>query len=320
MLKDLSPASVGALSAVIAVVCFSINDVAIKFLSGGYALHQVVLFRSLIGTTFLLAVILPLSGGWRALRTRRPAMHLLRGLCVVFANMTFFLGLATLPLAEGVAIFFVSPLIITVMSVVFLGERVGPFRWGAVAVGLLGVVVVLRPGSAAFQFASLLPIAAAFGYAALHMLTRAIGKTESTVALSFYIQLTFVIVTLILGLAMGDGRYATTSHPSLEFLFRAWRMPDPADWAVLLLVGLASALGGFFISHAYRISEAAVVAPFEYLALPLSVLWGVLVFADWPDGWTYLGIALILGAGLTIIWREAVKGRARHPQSPRYRR
>ena len=304
----------------IAVICFSINDVAIKFLSDGYALHQVVLIRTVIGMIFLLAVILPLSGGWRALRTRRPGMHLLRGICVVFANMTFFLGLATLPLAEGVAIFFIAPLLITVMSVIFLHERVGPYRWAAVAIGMVGVIVVLRPGSAAFQPASLLPVAAAFGYAALHMLTRHIGKTETTVALSYSIQVTFVCVTLGLGLFMGDGRFATGTNPSLDFLFRAWRIPAMEDWWVLLLLGVTSALGGFFISHAYRISEAAVVAPFEYLALPLSVLWGVMVFADWPDGRTYLGIALILAAGLTIIWREAAGGKESHPQTPRYRR
>ena len=146
MLRNLTPQTLGALSAIAGVFCFSVNDVAIKFLSGGYALHQVVLIRSCIAMVFLFAVIVPFAGGLRALRTRRLPLHLLRGLCVVFANMSFFLGLAALPLAEGVAIFFVSPLVITIFSVVFLRESVGRFRWAAVAVGLIGVVVVLRPG------------------------------------------------------------------------------------------------------------------------------------------------------------------------------
>jgi drug/metabolite transporter (DMT)-like permease len=117
---------VGATSAIIAVMCFSINDVAIKFLSGNYALHQVVLFRSVIGLFFLLIFILPFSGGWRGLSTNRLGIHFLRGCCVVFANMSFFLGLAALPLAEGVAIFFISPMVITIFSVIFLKETVGP--------------------------------------------------------------------------------------------------------------------------------------------------------------------------------------------------
>lgn len=320
MLRSFSPSALGSLAAIGAVFCFSINDVAIKFLSGAYALHQVVLIRSTIGLLFLLALIVPFAGGLRALRTQRLPIHLLRGLCVVFANMSFFLGLAALPLAEGVAIFFVSPLIITVFSVIFLHESVGPFRWAAVAVGLMGVIVVLRPGTAAFQPASLLPVAAAFGYATLHMLTRHIGKTESSAALSFYIQLTFILVTVIFGLIAGDGRFNPGTDPSLEFLLREWSRPAPEDTMIFILVGITSALGGFLIGFAYRTSEAALVAPFEYIALPLSIVWGILVFGDWPDAITYAGIALIVVSGLVIIWRES-RSKARNvPRTPRYRR
>ena len=316
----LSPAMIGATSALIAVVCFSINDTAVKFLSDGYALHQVVLLRSLIGMAILLAVLMPLAGGAAALRTRRLGMHLLRAACVVFANMTFFLGLAALPLAEGVALFFVSPLVITVFSVVFLKERVGPRRWAAIAVGFVGVLIVLRPGTEVFQPAALLPIAAAVGYAGLHMLTRYIGKTESALALSFYIQLSFIVISGGLGLVIGDGRFSGTGDASLDFLFRAWTMPEPSDWLVLLLIGAASSFGGFFISQAYRVAEAAVVAPFEYVAMPLAVLWGLLIFGEWPDMTAVAGIALILASGLYMIWREARVRRIRVPETPRYRR
>jgi len=225
MFTDMTPALRGALSALIAVFCFSVNDMAIKFLSDGYALHQIVLIRSMIGIVFLLCVVVPLTGGLGALRTRRLGMHFLRGGCVVFANLTFFLGLASLPLAEGVAIFFVSPLIITVFSVIFLRETVGPWRWAAIAVGLVGVVVVLRPGTDAFRLAALLPMVAAVGYAALHMLTRYIGRTESAAAMSFYIQLTFIMVSAGFGLAFGDGKFAGSSDPSIAFMFRAWSWP-----------------------------------------------------------------------------------------------
>lgn len=317
--KD-NPALLGSVSAIVAVICFSINDVAIKFLSGDYALHQVVLIRSIIGSIFLLAVIVPISGGLPALRTRRLGIHILRGSCVVFANMAFFLGLAALPLAEGVAIFFISPLVITVFSVIFLKEQVGPRRWAAIALGLVGVVIVLRPGTAAFQLASLLPLMAAFGYAALHMLTRYIGRTETAAAMSFYIQMTFIMVSAGLGLLMGDGKFAGTTDPSLSFLFRAWVWPPVGDYWVLVLLGVASAFGGFFISQAYRVSEAALVAPFEYIAMPMAIVWGILVFDEWPDGVALAGIALILGSGLYMIWREARLVEVDVPDTPRYRR
>ena len=310
----------GAASAIIAVICFSINDVAIKFLSGNYALHQVVLFRSIIGLFVLLFFILPFSGGWKALSTKRLGIHFLRGCCVVFANMSFFLGLAALPLAEGVAIFFISPMVITIFSVIFLKETVGPRRWLAIILGLIGVIIMLRPGTEAFQFAAILPLMAAVGYATLHMLTRYIGRTESAAAMSFYIQITFIFVSILFGLILGDGRYSGGSDPSLEFLFREWSWPVTNDYYILVAIGATSALGGFFISQAYRVSEAAFVAPFEYIALPMAIVWGILVFGEWPDIISYLGIALILGSGLYMIWRETKAAMQQVSDTPRYRR
>lgn len=298
------PLLLGISSAIIAAFCQSINDVAIKFLSGGYALHQVVLVRSSIGLAILLAVILPFSNGWRTFKTRRIKFHILRGCLVFFANITFFLGLAALPLAEGVAIFFISPMLITVFSVVFLQEAVGLRRWMAIILGLLGVIIMLRPGVSTFQFAALLPLLAAFGYASVQVLTRYIGRTETAVTMSFYSQITFIVASGLFGLVLGDGRFEGNSDPSLSFLFRAWSLPAPEDYVIFISLGCVSALGSFFVSQAYRASEAAFIAPIEYIALPLAIMWGVLVFGHWPDFTALIGIALILGSGLYMIWRE----------------
>ncbi len=302
---NISPAKLGALCAAISVIFFSINDVAIKFLSGGYALHQVVLIRSVIGLILIMVLIAPLTDGWAIARTKRLKMHMLRGLCVVFANMTFFLGLAAMELADAVAIFFISPLVITVFSVIFLGETVGSRRWAAIAVGFVGVLIMMRPGTDAFQLASLLPLAAAFCYAGIHVITRRIGGTESAATMAFYIQIMFIIVCLAMGLAVGDGRFGDQSDPSLAFLLRAWDWPLPADYPVFLIIGTGIAIGGYLISQAYRVTEASFVAPFEYLALPMSVIWGMLFFDEYPVALDYIGMALILGAGLFTIWRGA---------------
>jgi len=203
--------------------------------------------------------------------------------------------------------------------VVFLGEYVGPRRWAAVIVGLLGVVIMMRPGTASFQYASLLPVVAATAYAGLHMLTRLIGRTESAATMAVYIQIVFIAVCVIIGLAVGDGRFGDQSDPSLRFLLRAWEWPVAADFPLFVLVGFGVAVGGYFISQAYRVAEASMVAPFEYLALPLSVLWGILIFDEWPDAVSYFGMALILGAGLFIVWREAVTAKVQL-QNPRVRR
>ncbi len=309
---------IGILCVAGAMVAFSTMDVAIKFLSGSYALHQVILIRTVIGMAILLGVIVPLHGGYAALRTKRLPLHALRGVFVIIANTLFFVALASMPLAEAVAITFVSPLLITLFSVVILGESVGPRRWTAVAVGLLGVLVVLRPGTQAFQPAALLPLFAAAAYAMLNILSRKMGGTERATTLTFYIQIIFIFVSGAMGLAFGDGRFAGTGDASIDFLMRGWVWPLARDWPVLVLIGCTSAFGGVLLSQAYRLCEAALVAPFEYIAMPLAVFGGMVVFGEWPDAVSWSGITLIIFGGLYMLWCET---RARRlPQAPRTRR
>ncbi|MGO1120999.1 DMT family transporter [Rhodovibrionaceae bacterium A322] len=298
---------IGVLSALGASFFFSLNDMLMKLLSGGYALHQAVLLRSVIGLVILLVLFLPFEGGLATLRTKRLPLHIARGLCVVFANMTFFLALAAMPLVDAVAIFFISPLMITLFSVIFLGESVGPRRWVAVAMGFAGVVVMMRPGSEAFQLAALLPLISAVAYAGLNILTRKMGGTERATTLTFYIQVTFIVVSAAMGLAAGDGRFAGGGDPSLEFLLRAWIWPNPDDYWIFLMVGASATTGGYLISQAYRLCEAGLAAPFEYSALVMAIFWGLVVFGEWPDSIAWVGISLIVGGGLFMLWREAVQ-------------
>lgn len=309
---------IGILSIIAGMLFFSLNDMGIKFLSGGYALHQVVLIRTLVAMAILVGIVMPLQGGYAGLRTQRLRVHLFRGIFVVFANMLFFLALAAMPLAEAVAISFVSPLLITILSVFLLGEQVGPRRWVAVGIGMLGVIVILRPGTEAFRPVAILPLLGAAAYAMVNILTRRLGGTESAVTLAFYIQLTFVAVSAAMGLGVGDGRFAGTGDASLDFLLRAWIWPESRDWPVLVMLGVSAGLGSLLVSQGYRLCEAALAAPFEYTAMPLAVFWGVMVFGDWPDAVSWTGIALIVGGGLYLIWRETRHGRV--APGPRARR
>lgn len=294
----------GPLMASLGVMFFSANDVIIKYLSGDYALHEVVFFRSAIAILVTLCVMVPLSGGLSTLRTRRLPEHLLRASCVITANMCFFLALTTLDLADAVAIFFAAPLMLTVMSVLILKEKVGPQRWTAVIAGFIGVLIVARPGTESFQPASLLPLVAALAYASLHIMSRRLGRTESATAMAFYIQLTFLTFCILFGAVAGAGQFDHFEGPELSFLFRPWIWPPLSDLWMLVLIGVATSLGAFCISGAYKVSEAALVAPFEYVALPLSIFWGIVVFGTWPDPVAGLGIALILGSGVFIAVRE----------------
>lgn len=289
---------------------FTTNDMAIKWMSGDYPLHQIVLTRSMTAILLTLAILVPMEGGYRNLLTRRWRLQLVRGGVVVVANIAFFLALSSLPLGEMTAIFFVAPLIITALSAVLLAEIVGRRRWAAVLIGLVGVAVMLRPGSAAFQWAALLPLIAAFCYALAQILARRLGNTEKASTMASYIHACFVVVSIAFGLSVGDGRFAgPDAGPQIDFLLRAWVWPNTTDTIIMLGLGVLNAVGGYLISQGYRLSEAALLAPFEYTALPLAVFWSVLMWGDWPDTTAWIGIALICGAGLYVFYRESILDR-----------
>ena len=134
------------------------------------------------------------------------------------------------------------------------------------------------------------------------------GNTESAATMTFYILVSFILVSSLIGLGVGDGRYAGHGHASLEFLLRAWAPVDMADMPILVMLGVSGVMGGFLISQAYRLSEAAFAAPFEYVSMPMAIMWGITVFGTFPDRSAWIGITLILGSGLYLVWRETRKG------------
>lgn len=300
---------IGILCVIGAVWTFSTQDAGIKWLSGDYPLHQLTFIRSAIALVLTVAIFIPLEGGFKNLRTRRVGMHLLRGLTVVMANMAFFTGLATLPLAEATAIIFVSPLFITAFSVVLLGEFVGFRRWAAVFVGLAGVMIVMRPGGSTFQYAAILPLIAALCYALLQIMTRKLGFTEKASTMAFYIHLTFFAFSGAVGLLAGSGHYAGTGNANLEFLLRGWVWPNWDDGLIIAGIGVIASIGGYLISQGYRLCPAGIAAPFEYAALPLGIFWSILLWGHWPDGWSWIGIMLVAGAGLYVFYRETLTGK-----------
>lgn len=295
----------GILLAIGGALMLSLNDLAIKALSGSYALHQVILVRAFITMAVVCAVIWYSGTGFGQLLTRRPRAHLFRVSLVMVSNVTYFLGLAALPLADAVATAFVAPLFVVLMSSVLLGEKVGPRRWSAVAVGMAGVVVMLRPGSGVIQPAAILVLISALCYASSHMMTRRMRDTESAMTLNFYVQSGFIVVSSFMGLWVGDGHLSGSSDPSLAFLFRPWVLPAFADWWAFAATGIAVGVGGLMMSQAYRTTEASLVAPFEYAGMPMAIFWGVVFFGTWPDRVAWIGIALICGAGLYTLWRES---------------
>jgi S-adenosylmethionine uptake transporter len=303
----------------VGMVFITANDSLIKALSGDYPLHQMVFIRSVIGLSVSL-VILQFEGGFGQLRTATPGLHMARGLLVVLSNMLYFAALASLPLATAVSIFFVAPLMITLMSIVFLKERVGLHRGGAILVGFAGVLVMTQPGSGAGDDAPaiwvlLLPVAAAAAYAGMQVMTRSLGVYSKASALAVYIQAMFLLVSAGFFVIAGDGRFADgVEHESLIFLLRAWVWPTPEDWPLFLLLGLCSGAIGYCLSAAYKLGNAATVSSFEYSALPMAIFVGWSVFGEIPDFWVLAGTVLIAGSGIYVFMRERKR---RSPVAPR---
>ena len=303
--------ALGIICIVLGMTAITVNDMLIKLLSDGYPLHQMVFLRSIIAVAFSLGMV-QLEGGWKILRTDKPFWHLARGLLLVVSNLSFFAALAVLPLADATALFFVAPLFITLLSIPILGEKVGIRRISAVLVGFAGVLVMQRPweSGGSDKLIMLLPVLAAFTYALCQILARRLGASAKASAMAAYIQGIFIVVSIGFYVVAGDGRFAAgVENESLRFLLKPWRWPDGNDGLLFLFLGLLSAVIGYSISQAYRLAPPATVAPFEYVAMPLAVLWGWLVWDYLPSMQILGGIVLIMGAGLYVFVRERKRGR-----------
>ncbi|MGB3313875.1 MAG: DMT family transporter [Albidovulum sp.] len=297
-----------------ASVAFSVNDLVFKLLSGTYPLHEMMLVRSGVALILIAVFISTQHAAWRLMRTDRPGLHLLRACLMITANSAQYAALAALPLADATAIYYSAPLLITVFSVFLLRDHVGPWRWLAVTVGLLGVVLIVRPGGSAYSAPALLAVLSATVYALSQILTRRLGRTDTALTMAFFSQLSFTLFATLIGFSFGGGSFGDTGSAAADFLLRAWSWPAPFDLFLLVILGVISAVGGLMMTMAYRDGPPSLVASFEYLALPMSVVWGAIFWASLPDRWSTIGIALILGAGIAVAYREARLGRKAYPK------
>lgn len=286
------------------VAVFSVQDLILKLLSGAYPLHQAMVLRSLTAIPFLL-VLVHLEGGLKSLFTPGTRAMIGRGVVMFLAYTCYYLALAALPMATTVALYFSAPLFITVLSVFFLAEKVGPRRWFALLAGFAGVLIMVRPGGDLFDWAALLPVLSGLTYAISMIAARRLGSSETAAALAFWGNAVFLVAALVLSAVLGTGAYESDAHPALAFLLRGWVMPSGFDLMLMMACGVIAAAGLTLLTQAYRIGEASVVTPLEYTGLLWSLIYGWVFWRDWPTAPDWLGITVIIGAGLYVLWREA---------------
>ncbi len=285
------------------VAVFSMQDLILKLLSGDYPLHQAMVLRSLTAIPFLLALV-HYEAGLKSLFTPGTGAMVRRGVVMFIAYTAYYMALPALPMATTVALYFSAPLFITLLSVLILQERVGPRRWLALIAGFAGVIIMVRPTGAVFDWAALLPVLSGFAYAVSMISARRLGATESAAALAFWGNAVFLAAALLMSAVLGSGAYGTDIHPSLSFLLRGWVTPTPFDAMLMMSCGVIAAAGLTLLTQAYRIAEASIVTPFEYTGLLWSVIYGWVFWHQWPDATAWAGISIIIGAGLLVLWRE----------------
>lgn len=275
----------GILIMLLAVGTFALMDAGLKLLTPHYPAAQVAALRGMASLPFVLVWVMATIGLPALLRVRWP-LHLLRGVLAVGMMVGFVYALRRMPLSTAYTLFFVAPLLITALSVLVLREHVGPRRWTAIAVGLMGVMVVLRPtGNGVLSLAGIAVLLAALGYAIGAITVRVLSRTDSTQAMVFW---------MLVLLALGAGALA----------WPEWVAVQRAHWLLIAGIGLAGAVGQYAITEAFSRGEASVIAPFEYTALAWGVALDLAVWGVLPDGVTWIGAAIIVGSGLYLIHRE----------------
>ena len=293
----------GAASLVLAMLIFSLQDIAVKWIGGDYPVLEIVVFRSLIALpcTF---IFLRYEGIRGLPGTKQPALEYIRGFFLFLSFTTYMMGVAALPLADVAAIRNSGPLLITLLSVMWLGEKVGSRRWIALIIGFIGVLLIIKPGSGTFNLGSLFALIATLFYAINVMITRKLQATDSSATMAYYSSLVYLVLAFVLApLAIVVGE-TPEAHPSIAFLFRAWSMPILLDWVIMCGLGLVWAGGMYFVARAYSLAQASVVAPFEYTPLLFNVMWGFVIWREVPTLGTLTGALLTLLSGVYILYRE----------------
>lgn len=263
------------------------SDVTAKYLSTELPSIEITWIRFLTFALMFTPVMLPVSPLY-AMRTERLGLQLMRGAVLLGSSLFFITGLRYLPIAEASATGFVSPLFVTALSIVFLSEKVGVRRWIATAIGLMGVVIILRPGTSAFHLAAFFPIISAFCWAAALILTRMMSGREAVLTTMAYSALT--------GLTL-----LTAMVPFV------WVTPSWTGIGLGIFIGVASTVGQWIIVLAYRYGDASVLAPFSYTQLLWVSILGFFLFKEVPDIWTVTGAAFIVASGLYIAHRERIR-------------
>ena len=296
----------GILFILTGMALFSVQDSLIKYIFEDTALYELYFGRTLTAL-ILLALYLKITSQKLVMKTYYPLLTTVRVICFFFGFSFFYISLTYMSLAMANALFFSSPFFISILAIVFLGEKVGIRRWLAIIVGFLGVYIVLNPNFENFDYTKLAPVACALFYAISMTITKITSNKDSVYSQMFHLYIGAIGISIIFFIFTGKGQFNTFSDPTLQFILREWFTNPTYSWPFIIIMGLVASLSFYFVFSAYSIASPSVVSLFEYSLIIWAIIIGYLLFNDIPTVRTFIGVALIIGAGVYIYIREKAR-------------
>jgi len=286
---------------------FSIQDSLIKYIYEDVALFELYFGRTLIQSIILLSFVL-LTKKTIILKTHYPVLTLIRVVCFFFGFSFFYISLTFMTLAMTSALFFSCPFFMSMFAKFFLKEKIGIRRWSAIFVGFIGVLIVLNPSLEEFNFFKLAPVACALCYATSMTITKYTSSKDSIYTQMTWLYIFAIFASIIIFLVSGDGKFNNFSDSTMQFIFREW-FTNPAEaWPYVLIMGIVASISFFCVFSAYSIASPSIVSLFEYSYIVWAMLAGYILFETIPVPRTFIGAAIIIGAGFYIYYREKIKG------------
>ena len=296
----------GILFILLGMAFFSIQDALIKFIYEDAALYELYFGRTFVAFVLLIGY-LRFSNQKIILKTHYPFLTIFRVICFFFGFSFFYISLTYMSLAMANALFFSSPFFVSILATIFLKEKFGIIRWTAIFVGFLGVYIVLNPDLNNFDFMKLAPVACALCYAVSMTITKITSEKDNVHTQMIHLYLGALIISILFFIFTGNGQFNNFSDPTFQFIFREWFTNPSYAWPFIIAMGFIGAFAFFFVFSAYSIASPSVVSLYEYSLIIWSILTGYILFNNIPTLRTFVGVSIIIGAGIYIYFREKAK-------------
>ena len=296
----------GILYILVGMAIFSIQDALIKFVYEDTALYELYFGRTVTAIILLTSYLL-FTNQKIILKTHYPFLTVLRVLCFFFGFSFFYVSLTFMSLAMANALFFSSPFFVSILASLFLKEQIGIRRWSAIFVGFIGVYIVLNPDFENFNIMNLAPVACALCYSVSMIITKFTSEKDNVYTQMIHLYIGAISISILFFIFTGNGQFNNFTDPAFQFMLREWFTNPMYAWPIIVAMGVTATFSFYFVFSAYHIASPSAVSLFEYSLIIWSIITGYLVFNDIPSIRTFVGVILIISAGIYIYIREKTK-------------